>query len=217
MSTPVTESGNRDAYVPPQLAPPEDPREIQEVLWEKMKVRAETPSGNWKELAPEQRVSREGFRPLVSRISASNLSASSGTLEGEAALNAAQRYQEELKVESSRAEEMLQHLDELETHLHALHASNDTSEELSILISYVRLEKATVQSQMPMDGEGDAERQAFAVLGSNPGAQVDPSRLRPTSAVRKSSESGSSTSEETPDELRPGADHERVRPVTKQQ
>lgn len=184
MNASVSESGNRDVHRPLEPAPVEEARETQEVLWEQMKVRTDSSSGSWKSLAPDQRISREGFKPLVSR------SISSSSVETEAALKAAERYQEELKDESARAEDMLQHLDELEGHLHTLHASNDTSEELSILISYVRLEKAVLQSQGSTAAEHDLERQGIPVLSAT--ASVDITRNMPLAKTQRSSEDDSS-------------------------
>ncbi|WP_009964639.1 hypothetical protein [Verrucomicrobium spinosum] len=170
----------------------EDPRETQEVLWEQMRVRTESAPGGWRELAPEQRISRDGFKPLVARsISPDSASISASKVETEAALKAAERYHMELKDESARIEDMLLHLNDLEGHLHALHASNDTSEELSILISYVRLEKALVQGQEQLVADIAPERQGIPVLSAR--ARVDITRTAPLVKAQPSSDDGHSS------------------------
>lgn len=205
MNASVSESGNREVQRPLEPAPVEEARETQEVLWEQMRVSTDSSSGNWKSLAPDQRISREGFKPLVSR------SISASSIETEATLKAAERYQEELKDESARAEDMLQHLDELEGHLHTLHASNDTSEELSILISYVRLEKAVLQGQGTGGLEHDPERQGVPVLSAT--ASVDITRSMPLAKTQRSSEDDSS-SEDAKEERGPEGEPVKVKAAT---
>lgn len=200
MTTPISDSAKGDFHIPANPSPHEveDPRETQEVLWEQMRVRTESAPGGWRELAPEQRISRDGFKPLVARTSSPD-SASTATskVETEAALKAAERYHEELKDESARAEDMLQHLDELEGHLHALHASNDASEELSILISYVRLEKALVQGQGQLGTDIDPERQGIPVLSAT--ASVDLTRSKPLAKTHQVSEDDNSSEDSNED------------------
>ncbi|WP_038172689.1 hypothetical protein [Verrucomicrobium sp. BvORR106] len=194
MTTPVSDSAKRDIPISTHPSPHEveDPRETQEVLWEQMRVRTESAPGGWRDLSPEQRISRDGFKPLVTRtISPDSASISTSKVETEAALKAAERYHEELKDESARAEDMLQHLDDLEGHLHALHASNDTSEELSILISYVRLEKALVQGQGQLVTDIDPERQSIPVLSAT--ASVDITRTAPLAKSQPSSDDDNSS------------------------
>lgn len=205
MNASVSEPGNRDVQRPLAPAPVQEVRETQEVLWEQMKVRTESSSENWKSLAPDQRISREGFKPLVSR------SISSTSTETEAALKAADRYQEELKDESARAEDMLQHLDELEGHLHTLHASNDLSEELSILISYVRLEKAVIQGQDIGGFDHDPDRHGIPVLSAT--ASVDITRSMPLAKPQRSSEDDSSP-EDAKEEQGPEGEPVKVKPAT---
>jgi hypothetical protein len=214
MTTPISDSAKGDFHIPANPPPHEveDPRETQEVLWEQMRVRTESAPGGWRELAPEQRISRDGFKPLVARtISPDSASISASKVETEAALKAAERYHEELKDESARAEDMLQHLDELEGHLHALHASNDASEELSILISYVRLEKALVQGQGQLVSDIDPERQGIPVLSAT--ASVDLTRSKPLAKTQPSSEDDSSP-EDANEEPGPEGEPMKVRSAT---
>lgn len=192
MSSSITDPSFKEPmFEPPQLTPPEDPREVQEVLWERMRVQIGEGSGNWKNLTPGDRISREGFRPLISRTSAPN---DPDAQESEAVLSAAERYQQELKAETARATEMLDHLDELEGRLHALHSNNDALEELSILLSYVRLEKAAVQAQAVGELELDQDNALLAQPGGS--GTVNVPRRQPSQSVRKSSEGTSSGSDD---------------------
>ncbi|MEZ0386368.1 MAG: hypothetical protein ACAI34_04815 [Verrucomicrobium sp.] len=152
-----------------------------------MLVKADTSPASWKALAPEERISREGFRPLVTR------SGTAASEEDEALLEAAEIYQKQLQNEAALAEDMLNQLDALEFHLKALHGSNDSSEEMSILLSYVRLERAVLAPLSPSDADHDSEHQGLAILDG--AAKVDVTRPRPTVGSQKSSRKGRSSEE----------------------
>jgi hypothetical protein len=86
----------------------------------------------------------------------------------EALLEAAEQYQLTLKEGSAPPEALLQQLDELEAKLHALQGNNDALEELSILISYIRLEKAALRFRLPLTVEKEISPRLPPTMGGKP-------------------------------------------------